>query len=172
LSLKRLGAKVKNSHSPTTQTAPFGSTVHHPFRFTRRKPIQQEICSKSRTTSPAHDPVRVLNNSPAKTGLVLKLSSSIKRRAEPGKRGNKKKKGRGRERTGGKTRKKESQGERQETIQRERKENQRKKKKQKSRARTKQRKKQKKERKRKTGGEQRKTEEETRRKTQGKTGAG
>jgi len=130
LSLKRLGAKVKNSHSPTTQTAPFGSTVHHPFRFTRRKPIQQEICSKSRTTSPAHDPVRVLNNSPAKTGLVLKLSSSIKRRAEPGKRGNKKKKkGRGRERTGGKTRKKESQGERQETIQRERKENQRKKKK-------------------------------------------
>jgi len=92
LSLKRLGAKVKNSHSPTTQTAPFGSTVHHPFRFTRRKPIQQEICSKSRTTSPAHDPVRVLNNSPAKTGLVLKLSSSIKRRAEPGKRGNKKKK--------------------------------------------------------------------------------
>jgi len=92
LSLKRLGAKVKNSHSPRTQTAPFGSTVHHPFRFTRRKPIQQEICSKSRTTSPAHDPVRVLNNSPAKTGLVLKLSSSIKRRAEPGKRGNKKKK--------------------------------------------------------------------------------
>jgi len=30
-----------------------------------------------------------LNNSPAKIGLVLKLSSSIKRRAEPGKRGRK-----------------------------------------------------------------------------------
>jgi hypothetical protein len=31
-----------------------------------------------------------LNNSPAKTGLVLKLSSSIKRRAEPGKKGEEK----------------------------------------------------------------------------------
>jgi hypothetical protein len=62
--------------------APFGSTVHHPFRFARRKPIQQEICSKSWTTSPAHDPVRDLNNSPAKTRLVLKLSGSIKGRKE------------------------------------------------------------------------------------------
>ena len=162
---------MKNSHSPTTQTAPFGSTVHHPFRFTRRKPIQQEICSKSRTTSPAHDPVRVLNNSPAKTGLVLKLSSSIKRRAEPGKRGNKKKK-RERQRTnrGKNTKKREPRREAGDYTEGKEGEPE-KKKKQKSRARTKQRKKQKKERKRKTGGEQRKTEE-TRRKTQGKTGAG
>jgi len=65
----------------------FGSTVHHPFRFARRKPIQQEICRKSWTTSPAHDPVRDLNNSPAKTGLVLRLSGSIKGRAEQSRRG-------------------------------------------------------------------------------------
>jgi len=41
--------------------------------------------------SPAHDLVRDLNNSPAKAGLVLKLSSSTKGRVEQRKKKRKKK---------------------------------------------------------------------------------
>jgi hypothetical protein len=45
---------------------------------------------QSWTMSPAHDPVRDLNNSPAKAGLVLKLSSSTKGRVEQRKKKRKK----------------------------------------------------------------------------------
>jgi hypothetical protein len=55
---------------PKDTTAPFWKHCSSSPTFARMKPIQQEICSKSWTMSLAHDPVRDLNNSPAKAGLV------------------------------------------------------------------------------------------------------